>query len=318
MSLSLSLLATDQDIRPNYHGLAKQYLQQSVDMDSEAWESHYQLAKQCADMRDINDALPSVVKALELNSAYLPSWHLLVLLYSCPKQEGLSKALKMCELGLNEAKTLQLEWADDNEGYEHQLLLNLTHMLLVESIHGTDAALGCQEGLFSMYGRLVLMDPEITSSGDSDSRGNHATTTANDSYASRRDLVVSGSLGNICDTYTNVNSSSDQAPGMSSTGTTTTTPTNSTPSTTSGASVDLTQHIGSSLPQLNGTTSSRPPSTSFHPDSPGPHLKGTHNSSDNDDPKYKRHSFRHMLRKKKKSHFGYHLSYSANDGKRAS
>jgi hypothetical protein len=285
-----------------------------VDLDSEVWESHYQLAKQYADMRDINDALPFVVKALELNPAYLPSWHLLVLLYSCPKQDGLSKALKMCELGLNEAKALQLEWADDSEGYEHQLLLNLTHMLLVESIHGADAALGYQEGLFSMYGRLVLMDPEITSSGDSDSRGNHATSNANDSYASRRDLVVSGSLGNICDTYANVNSSSDQAPGMSSTGTTTTTPTNSTPSTTSGASMDLAQQMGSSLPHLNGTASSRPPSTTFHPDSPGQHSKGT--LSDNDSTKYKRHSIRHILRKKKKSHFGYHLSYSANDGKK--
>ncbi|KAI8341225.1 hypothetical protein BC941DRAFT_203015 [Chlamydoabsidia padenii] len=311
---------TDPDIRPNYHGLAKKYLQQSVTLDNESWESYYQLAKQCADMRDINDALQAVVKSLEINPKYLPSWHLLVLLYSCPKQDDLAKALKMCELGLNEAKALQLEWSDDSEEYEHQLLLNLTHMLLVESIHGTNAALECQEELFSMYGRLVLMDPEATSSGDSDgnSGGGRANNTT-DSYASRRDLVVSGSLGNICETYTmnnsNNNNSTDQPPGMSSTGTTT----NSTPSpsttSTSGASMDLSQQMGSSLPQLNDSSHQY----TFHPDSPSrqqPSKGSGYLSSlqgDHDDNKYKRHSFRNMLRKKKKNPLGYHLSYSAND-----
>ncbi|KAI8077855.1 uncharacterized protein BX664DRAFT_270576 [Halteromyces radiatus] len=203
---------TDPEIRPTYHELAKKYLQQSITLDDKAWETHYQLAKQLAEMRDITDAFQSVAKSLEINPNHLPSWHLLVLLYSCPKQDDVFKALKVCELGLDEAKSLQLEWADDSEGYEQQLLLKLTHMLLVEIAQGTEAALVCQEEVFSMYGKLTMMDPEMTSSG-SDTDGG---VGGSDSFTSRRELVVSGSLGNICDTGNTTNNLSQPTGGEAS------------------------------------------------------------------------------------------------------
>ncbi|CAO3594626.1 unnamed protein product [Absidia cylindrospora] len=179
---------------------------------------------------------------------------------------------------------------------------------------------------FTMFGKLALLDPE-TCSGGGDSEGNTyslgdrgRTDSAGGSYTSRRGLVVSGSLGNICDTYASVSgnnstSSTAQAPAMSSTGTTTN-------SSTSATSID--QHTDTSLPRVNSSSQQ----SSSHAEFIGRRQIMTTKangrkadvngypanlSNDQVEINHKRHSFRNMLRKKKKTHFGYHLSYSAND-----
>lgn len=198
-------IAVAPDKRPKYHESAMIYLQKSIKLDDKSWESYYQLAKQYAEMRNISDALKTIAIALELNATYLPSWHLLVLLYSCPKQDSLPTALKMCELGLEEAKALQLESKDDVEIYEHYLKLKITHMLLIENIKGADAALACQEELFSLYGHLIMTDPELTSSTSNGKNG--CDDIVSGSFTSKRDIVLSGSLGNLCDTTTSISTS---------------------------------------------------------------------------------------------------------------
>ncbi|CAO3612181.1 unnamed protein product [Cunninghamella blakesleeana] len=204
LGIAYGVMASDTvspDKRPKYHESAMIYLQKSIKLDDQSWESHYQLAKQYANMRNISDALKTIAVALELNATYLPSWHLLVLLYSCPKQDSLPTALKMCELGLKEAKALQVESKDDVEMYEHYLKLKITHMLLVENVKGSDAALVCQEELFSLYGHLIMTDPELTSSGSSNGKNGNDDIISG-SFTSKRDIVLSGSLGNLCDTAT--------------------------------------------------------------------------------------------------------------------
>ncbi|ORX48244.1 hypothetical protein DM01DRAFT_1338707 [Hesseltinella vesiculosa] len=208
----------DPDQRPIYHEMAIQYLQESLTLNDRSWETYYQLGKQYADMRNINDALKAVVRSLELNAKYIPAWHLLVLLYSCPGQDNVTKALQTCELGLQEARR-----HDDTEDYVHLLMLKLTHIRLVALVHGNDKALTCQEELFTLYGRLALMDPDI----DSPHGGSIAQTSADNAAAAsnglhasqatfQRDLVVSGSLGNLAESSSNGTSSSLLADGSTS------------------------------------------------------------------------------------------------------
>ncbi|KAI8062688.1 hypothetical protein BC940DRAFT_308128 [Gongronella butleri] len=222
----------DPTQRPIHHEAAIQYLQQALQLDEHAWETHYHLGKQYADMRDISSAMSAVARCLELNTSFLPAWHLLVLLYSCPGQDNLDKALATCELGLQEAKRQQLPETDDAEDYYHLIMLKMTHTRLVELVHGSDHALSCQEDLFTMYGRLVLMDPDVDSAANGSTTSTSAagsssanmttatapaaapnTATANlaatangslpamgtSSMPSQRELVISGSLGNLAE-----------------------------------------------------------------------------------------------------------------------
>ncbi|KAF7726682.1 hypothetical protein EC973_008556 [Apophysomyces ossiformis] len=193
-----SLLASqtcDPIVRPKYHERALTFLTRSIEMEPNAWETYYQLALQQADMRDVGQALQSITRALQANPSHLPSWHLLTLVCSCPAQNDIRQALKTCEMGLQEIGELadqQLNYGRykhfiSEEESEQQILLQITQAMLLDAIHGPEAALQSQEALFASYGRLAVPDSSIS-----------ATNTVESTHeAAKNGLIVSGSLGNL-------------------------------------------------------------------------------------------------------------------------
>jgi hypothetical protein len=122
-------------------------------LDSEAFESHYQLSLEYAIIRDISQAIVSVKQALTLDSSSIPCWHLLVLLFS--SQKDIQGALKACELGIKES---DWEPADstamgNDDGYD-LLSLKLTQNALQELANGPEAAIQNFDKLFMLYGKM--------------------------------------------------------------------------------------------------------------------------------------------------------------------
>lgn len=144
-------------------------------------------------MRDIYGAIPMISQSLQLNSTHLPSWHLLALLCTCPIKDNMKQALKTCEIALNEAAPiLRDNWVDYSDDIAQQILLHKTQTLLVERVHGSDAALISQEALFQIFGKIVV--PElIPDSTNSSNMLHEAISNGNARYG----MVLSGSLGNI-------------------------------------------------------------------------------------------------------------------------
>ncbi|KAI8144130.1 hypothetical protein BJV82DRAFT_77339 [Fennellomyces sp. T-0311] len=184
-----SLLARqthDATLRSSYYEKGLESLYESVELDPNAWETYYQLALQHAEMHDIQQAVQTVAKSLQLNQTHLPSWHLLTLACSCPVQDDLVKALKTCEIGLQES-----EDPETQGGSEQRISLQITRTLLLGAIDGPEAALEAQEELFAVYGKISAMESSL-SNGESlvQERGIYQNNA----------FVVSGSLGNLSET----------------------------------------------------------------------------------------------------------------------
>ncbi|KAI8352851.1 hypothetical protein EDC96DRAFT_447489 [Choanephora cucurbitarum] len=180
----------DPVLRPTYHEKALGYLKQAIDMNSNAWQSYYQLALQQAEMRDIGQAIQSISQSLQHNSKHVASWHLLALLISCPIQNDYRQALKICEMGIQQ---FQMDSADESSFYEAEnyMLFQMSRILLLEIIEGPDAALESSEALFSYYRKLAV--PELSIS-----------TTSSDSFAfagAHNGMVTSGSFGNLSELH---------------------------------------------------------------------------------------------------------------------
>lgn len=172
-----SVTASDSSLRATYYEKALEAFCESADMDPHSWKTYYHLALQYAEMRDTQNALQSVTRALQQNSNEISLWHLLTLICSCPGQNDLTRALKTCELGLEQ----QTPDDDQPEMIEQRLLLQMTQTLLFEKLYGPQAALEAQEGLFAAYGKMEQSAAE----------NQHALLYQN------KNLVVSGSLNNL-------------------------------------------------------------------------------------------------------------------------
>lgn len=159
-------------------------------MDKSSWQTYYQMALQLAEMRDIYGAIPMISKSLQLNSSHLPSWHLLALLCTCPTKDNLNQALKICELALNQ-ESFDNNWVDYSDKIAQQVLLQMTHTLLVERVQGTEAALIAQENLFQLFGKIVV--PELIPDAANTNMLHEAISNGNARYG----MVLSGSLGNL-------------------------------------------------------------------------------------------------------------------------
>ncbi|KAI9283173.1 hypothetical protein BY458DRAFT_495654 [Sporodiniella umbellata] len=162
----------DPEVRPTYHEKAIFYIKQSLEIDNESWETHYQLALQQAEMHDIGHAIQSITKALQINSSHLPSWHLLTLIVSCPVQGDFKQALKTCEIGLQ-----QIELKDDHDESEQFMLFQITRTWLLYALNGPESALSSSETLFSSFNKMSVI-PEASQSGG-------------------HDMILSGSFGNL-------------------------------------------------------------------------------------------------------------------------
>ncbi|KAL9556166.1 hypothetical protein MBANPS3_001996 [Mucor bainieri] len=183
----------DQDRRPQYHERALVSLQKSMAINNQHWETYYHLGLQLAEMRDSVQAMQMATRALQLNAQHLPSWHLLALLCTCPAvSDSQAQALKTCEMALAEATLMARDsWVDYSDDILQQVLLQMTHTLLVERVHGADAALASQEALFQLFGKIVV--PELIPDATSSRMLHEAISNGNTRYG----MVLSGSLGNM-------------------------------------------------------------------------------------------------------------------------
>ncbi|KAI9243729.1 hypothetical protein BDA99DRAFT_529892 [Phascolomyces articulosus] len=180
----------------SYYEKALESLSESIDLDPTAWETHYQLALLHAEMHDIQQAVQTIAKSLQLNPGHLPSWHLLTLACSCPIQDDLPRALKTCDIGLQES-----DEAETSEQAEQRISLQVTRSLLLGAIDGPEKALQVQEELFAAYGKISTLEPS-TSSGESvyQERGTMTAVAGGKELYQNNGIVVSGSLGNMSET----------------------------------------------------------------------------------------------------------------------
>lgn len=184
-------LAFDKECRPEYHEKALRALRKSLELDTQCWETYYQLALQLAEMRDILKAVTMVSQSLQLNPSHLASWHLLTLLCTCPIKESMDQAVKTCELGLGESHTvIKDSWIDFSEDVSQYVLLQMTYTLLVSRVYGAEQASVAQESLFQTFGKILV--PELIA--DSTSNLLHESISQGNA---RYGMVLSGSLGNI-------------------------------------------------------------------------------------------------------------------------
>lgn len=89
-------------LRPQQQDEALSLLKQSITFDDQSSETYYQLAQLQSELNDINSAVRSARKAVELEPAQVEYWHLLALLVSA--QKDFRGALRVAEEGLAEAE----------------------------------------------------------------------------------------------------------------------------------------------------------------------------------------------------------------------
>jgi hypothetical protein len=169
-------------------------LKKSLAIDNESWETYYQIALELAEMRDVLQAIQMVTKSIQYNANYLPSWHLLALLCTCPIKDSHAQALKTCELALSEVSEQMMKdnWIDYSDEIAHQISLQMTQTLLVDRVHGAEAALASQEALFQVFGKIVV--PELIPDATNTAAMLHeAISNGTTKYG----MVLSGSLGNM-------------------------------------------------------------------------------------------------------------------------
>ncbi|ORX80563.1 protein prenylyltransferase [Basidiobolus meristosporus CBS 931.73] len=152
--------ALDPSERPRFHKKALDALMTAISFAADDPMTHYLLALQHAEGREIGPAIETIKQALELDPGHLPSWHLLTLLLSSQKEY--QAALKICEVGLSES-----EWdlsegvteyppsfsANRTEG-EDYWALKLTQAALMEVLFGTEQSLHQYGTLFYLYGKI--------------------------------------------------------------------------------------------------------------------------------------------------------------------
>ncbi|GAA5816925.1 hypothetical protein MFLAVUS_010460 [Mucor flavus] len=190
---SLGCQTFDPELRPTYHEKALNYLKRSLELDSSAWETYYQLALQQADMHDIGQAVQSVTKAIQAQPSNVPSWHLLTLIISCPIHGDYRQALKTCEMGLQQAideGCPDIIEDSNGSGYdeaEQHMIFQMTRVLLLHALYGPEEALEFSKTLFGSFGKIAI--PEASFS---------ANSLENLSYGGAHNgMVISGSLGNL-------------------------------------------------------------------------------------------------------------------------
>ncbi|KAI9317506.1 hypothetical protein BX666DRAFT_1631632 [Dichotomocladium elegans] len=207
----LASQTADPVTRSAYHKQAGKLLQQSLDLDPNAWQTYYQLALEHAETRDIHQAVQAVTKSLQLNPDHVPSWHLLVLACSCPIQGDLEQALKASQMCLERIQWESKEDSQEEAGgdtedvgvwpgferNEQRILLQMTQLMLLNLARGPESALELQKELFGSYSKSISAYEEIE----------YSAGQYQDDSSTRNPVVLSGSLNNLSDS-TEMNSRS--------------------------------------------------------------------------------------------------------------
>ncbi|KAL1920695.1 uncharacterized protein VTP21DRAFT_1072 [Calcarisporiella thermophila] len=185
----LSCEAFDPDTRRKHQEEALSALNHSLTLAPKSYATHYQLALQYAEMRDIPKAILTVRQSLSFNPLHTPSWHLLALLFSCPCQNDLEGAARWTELGLAEVEWPAEVFAnplvsgeyvlppttnptpmiasefvatptlDAVERSEEILALKMTEAYLQDKMNGPSLAIRTHENLFKLFSRVYPHDP---------------------------------------------------------------------------------------------------------------------------------------------------------------
>ncbi|KAG0320016.1 hypothetical protein BG000_003718, partial [Podila horticola] len=168
----LALEAHGPEKRPELYAKAVDSLERAIQILPESYDAHYLLALQLAEMRETSRAIASVKQSLALHTAHIPSWHLLALLLSAKKD--FTRALDICAVGLKESQwdlpQTDLFSAAQVDGDEY-LALRITQVLLLDRVHGPEAALEPQEALFALYTKVFAPDPSTLDDGLDDIQG---------------------------------------------------------------------------------------------------------------------------------------------------
>ncbi|KAI1311552.1 hypothetical protein EDD11_003434 [Mortierella claussenii] len=158
-----SLLASkvhEPEKRPLLYAQAVESFEKATKIFPEAFDAHYHLAFQLAEMREISKAVTAVKQSLNFNPSHIPSWHLLALLLS--SQKDYERALDVCSIALKES-----DWdlaqtdafsASQMDG-EDYLALRITQAVLHDQVHGPESALEPQEALFVLYTKVFAPEP---------------------------------------------------------------------------------------------------------------------------------------------------------------
>ncbi|KAI7902144.1 uncharacterized protein BX663DRAFT_511869 [Cokeromyces recurvatus] len=186
----------DPDLRPIYYEKALSYLKYSLELNSDVWETYYQLALQQAEMHDINQAVQSITNAIQTNPSQILLWHLLTLLVSCPCQGDYQKALKTCNVGLEQFNLAGLDgesafYGENYDTAEQYVMYQLTKTLLLAALYGPDSALLSSENLLVYFRMIAAPDP--------------STSSPSVYGGAHNDMVISGSLGNLSELQIVVN-----------------------------------------------------------------------------------------------------------------
>jgi hypothetical protein len=169
---SYYFLAEDPDLRSQHQKEAIMSLEIAVTLDNTSWESHYELAFQQFQARDLLSASASITRSLQLNKSYLPSWHLLALLYSCPQVEKLPEALQTLELAVGETHIMEnndtiinlssaglpvMSWTGEKNcrdvlvAAESVINIHLSQLACMAKLDGPDSVLPELADLFTLY-----------------------------------------------------------------------------------------------------------------------------------------------------------------------
>ncbi|KAI1312681.1 hypothetical protein EDD11_002880 [Mortierella claussenii] len=150
----------EPETRSQLYDKAVESLAKAIQVLPAAFDGHYHLALQLAEMRDIPKAILAAKQSLSINPSHIPSWHLLVLLLTSQKEY--ERALNICAVGLKES-----EWdVASTDGFtasqldgEDYLALRITQAVLHDQINGPESALEPQEALFSLYTKVFATEP---------------------------------------------------------------------------------------------------------------------------------------------------------------
>ncbi|KAI8339702.1 hypothetical protein BC941DRAFT_468971 [Chlamydoabsidia padenii] len=201
----LASQSIDSEMRLQHYDKAISLLEQANTTWPDAWETHYCLALQHADMRNIDSAIYLIRRSLDLNMNHAPSWHLLALALSCPGQRDHSQALAIAAAGLDlgDNETINKSESTYNQ-YEQQLLLKMTHNKLLNASEGSERALEEHASLLKLYGKWLAagsnddyIDFSLMDGGDGSNENAWYGRSFYGGDKIPRKLVVSGSFGNV-------------------------------------------------------------------------------------------------------------------------
>ncbi|KAJ3031119.1 hypothetical protein HDV00_008509 [Rhizophlyctis rosea] len=170
----LGLEVRDSQERQSLHSKALESLAQSHRLDEDAWDVLYQLGLTYAELGEIPEAILTVNKSLQLNSAHVPSWNLLALLMTARKE--MDQALRVCDVGWKECVGVLVGGANAGQngvngdggevggGFtwdavgvvekEELMNLKLTQLAIEATRFGPKAALESLQSLFGLFRKL--------------------------------------------------------------------------------------------------------------------------------------------------------------------